>query len=79
MTGPSVKTGVGVSPPPSSISRAAALALSTSGWSKGLIPIIRPATAVATSQSSIWAPRRPSTAAPKPEAGRTVSKGKPGP
>ena len=45
----------------SSMARAAVLALSTSGWSKGLIPRSRPATAVATSQSMSWAPRVPVT------------------
>jgi len=37
------------------------LALSTSGWSNGLMPSRRPAAAVATSQSSIWAPSAPLT------------------
>ena len=60
---------MGVSPPPPSMSRAACLALSTSGWSNGLIPISRPATTVAYSQSSICAPSGASTAAPHPEAG----------
>ena len=50
----------------SSSPRAAVLALSTSGWSNGLIPMTRPATAVAYSHSRIWAPREPATAAWKP-------------
>ena len=71
MTGPSTNSGVGEAPPPSSIARAAFLALSTSGWSNGLIPMIRPATAVAYSHSSSWAPSGASTETPKPDAGRT--------
>ena len=46
---------------PSSRPRAAFLALSTSGWSNGLMPSSRPATAVAYSQSSICAPSEPPT------------------
>ncbi len=79
MTAPSTKAGVGGLPPPSSIDRAAALALSTSGWSNGLIPISRPATAVAYSHSSICAPSVASTDTPNPEAGRTESNTKSGP
>lgn len=48
--------GDGVS---SSRPRAADLAASTSGWSKGLMPSRRPATAVANSHTIIWAPRSP--------------------
>ena len=58
---PSVKSAVRLSGLPSSIERAAFLALSTSGWSNGLIPSSRPAVAVATSHSSICAPRVPVT------------------
>ena len=36
----------------------AALAAATSGWSKGLMPSAAPHSAVATSHSSTWAPRR---------------------
>ncbi len=79
MTVWSTKAGVGVAAAPSSISRAAALALSTSGWSKGLMPIIRPATAVAYSQRRSCAPRGASTLTPNPEAGRTEVKRKSGP
>ena len=53
--------GSGAVPVASSSPRVAFLALSTSGWSKGLMPRIRPAAAVATSQSSSWAPREPLT------------------
>ena len=45
----------------SSSPRAAFLALSTSGWSNGLMPISRPATAVAASQTSSCAPSVPDT------------------
>ena len=63
LDGPSVAAGAAAAPRPvSSSSRAAALALSTSGWSNGLMPSSRPATAVATSHSSIWAPSEPLTA-----------------
>ena len=59
----------------SSISRAAFLALSTSGWSNGLIPMSRPATEVAYSHSSICAPsgarrRRPAGSRAGPPCGR---------
>ena len=56
MTAPSTNAGVGGSPAPSSMPRAASLALSTSGWSNGLMPSSRPATAVAYSHSSSCAP-----------------------
>ena len=59
--------------------RAASLALSTSGWSKGLMPMIRPATEVAYSHISIWAPSGASTLTPQPDLVRTSSKSQPGP
>ena len=54
--------------PASSSPRAAFLALSTSGWSNGLMPSSRPATAVATSQSSSWAPSAPPTWTSEPRS-----------
>ena len=48
------------------------MALSTSGWSNGLMPMIAPATAVACSHSSICAPSGASTLTPPPGLGADV-------
>jgi len=56
---PSANAGSARSAGLSMIARVAIFADSTSGWSKGLMPSSRPATAVAYSQVSSWEPRVP--------------------